>query len=379
VIRGAHRPDAILDYAEDHEIDLIAMGTHGRSGIRRYIAGSVAERVVRRLKVPVLTVRKTERSRVDDGYDDVLVPVDGSDHAIAAADHAIAIAQLLDARIHAVHVVDVGAASTTPRVTPPTTLVEQLRTAGEVAIDAVTTRANDAGVDVTTAVHEGFPARDLLAYADDHDVDLIAMGTAGRTGLDRFLPREHGREADRARGDARPLRLRGRAVDGPVTRPTADHGLINRLVVVSPMSADSPVEMDDPERDEFLGNGGTGVISCRRRQTTRHTRSGVVRLRRDRDDVLLPAGDGRGRIEGEIDDRPVSFVTTGETDGWRSVVARGRLEDVESEGIATETLAGLDRVDIPLVDVFHRPLREVEFAFYRLRSRRVDVQGRIED
>jgi len=37
------------------------------------------------------------------------------------------------------------------------------------------------------------------------------------------------------------------------------------------MSADSPVEMDDPERDEFLGNGGTGVISCRRRQTTRHT------------------------------------------------------------------------------------------------------------
>ena len=186
VVRGTPS-DAILDYAADHEIDLIAMGTHGRSGIRRYIAGSVAERVVRRSDVPVLTVRKTERSRVDDGYDDVLVPVDGSDHAIAAADHAIAIAQLLDARIHAVHVVDVGAASTTPRVTPPTTLVEQLRTAGEVAIDAVTTRANDAGVDVTTAVHEGFPARDLLAYADDHDVDLIAMGTAGRTGLDRFL------------------------------------------------------------------------------------------------------------------------------------------------------------------------------------------------
>ncbi|WP_010612444.1 universal stress protein, partial [Halococcus hamelinensis] len=48
---------AILEYADKHDIDLIVMGTHGRRGIRRYLIGSVAERVVRLASVPVLTVR----------------------------------------------------------------------------------------------------------------------------------------------------------------------------------------------------------------------------------------------------------------------------------------------------------------------------------
>lgn len=81
--------------------------------------------------------------------------------------------------------------------------------------------------------------------------------------------------------------------------------------------------------------------------------------------------------KGELQERPVSFVTYRETDeGWQSVVARGRLEDVESEGIATETLEGLSHVDIPLVDMFERPLREVSFEFYRLAPE--ELTGRVE-
>jgi len=47
----------ILNYAGDHDIDVIMMGTHGRSGVRRQFIGSVAEKVVRSSPVPVLTVR----------------------------------------------------------------------------------------------------------------------------------------------------------------------------------------------------------------------------------------------------------------------------------------------------------------------------------
>jgi len=47
----------IVQYAEDQDIDLIVMGTHGRGGIDRLLLGSVAERVVRTSSVPVLTVR----------------------------------------------------------------------------------------------------------------------------------------------------------------------------------------------------------------------------------------------------------------------------------------------------------------------------------
>ena len=51
---------AILDYAAEHGVDCIVMGTHGRSGIERYLLGSTTERVVRLSPVPVLTVRLSE-------------------------------------------------------------------------------------------------------------------------------------------------------------------------------------------------------------------------------------------------------------------------------------------------------------------------------
>lgn len=52
--------DEINRAAEDHRADLIVMGTHGRTGFRHFVAGSVAERVVRSSKVPVLTIRHAE-------------------------------------------------------------------------------------------------------------------------------------------------------------------------------------------------------------------------------------------------------------------------------------------------------------------------------
>lgn len=51
---------AILEYADENDVDLIVMGTHGRRGLDRWLLGSVTERVVRTAEVPVLTVRGTE-------------------------------------------------------------------------------------------------------------------------------------------------------------------------------------------------------------------------------------------------------------------------------------------------------------------------------
>lgn len=59
VVTGtAHR--TILEYAGEHDIDLVVMGTHGRRGLDRYLLGSVTERVVRTSDVPVLTVRQPD-------------------------------------------------------------------------------------------------------------------------------------------------------------------------------------------------------------------------------------------------------------------------------------------------------------------------------
>ncbi len=130
---------------------------------------------------------------------------------------------------------------------------------------------------------------------------------------------------------------------------------------------DDTIELDPEERDKLLGTGGTGVLAF--------SSAG------DEPPHSIPVSYGYDATEsvfyfrlatapdsekGELADRGISFVTYGSEEGWRSVVARGRLEDVEEEAIATETLDGLDHVDIPLLDVFDRPTRTVSFEFFRL-------------
>ena len=67
---------AIIDYAREHGIDLVIMGTHGRGTLGHFLMGSVAERVVRLAPCPVLTIRQAERDFVHpDGLVAVREPV----------------------------------------------------------------------------------------------------------------------------------------------------------------------------------------------------------------------------------------------------------------------------------------------------------------
>ena len=177
----------ILAYCEDNGMDLIVMGTHGRTGVKRYVAGSVTEAVVRKAEVPVLTVRATDQSRETDTYSDILVPTDGSKFAAAAVEPALEVAAAFDARVHAIHVVDLGDVAFSADYSPPTELIDHLQEEGEAATDEIAARAREAGVDAVTDVLTGYPAREILDYAEENDIDMIAMGTAGRTGLSRFV------------------------------------------------------------------------------------------------------------------------------------------------------------------------------------------------
>jgi len=179
--------EGILEYVRESDIDLVVMGTHGRSGLRRYLTGSVAERVLRLSSVPVLTVRATEPSVVDGGYDNILVPTDGSERAAAAVTHALGVADAFGSTVHAVSVVNVGDIATGAEASVPPELLEELQDAAKGATEDVASAAAAAGIDAVTEVGTGRPKHDLLAYVSDHDIDLVVMGTHGRTGLDRVL------------------------------------------------------------------------------------------------------------------------------------------------------------------------------------------------
>jgi nucleotide-binding universal stress UspA family protein len=187
VVETGSPAEGILGYAEDHAVDLVVMGTHGRSGLRRYLTGSVAERVLRLSPVPVVTMRATDESAVSSGYGDILVPTDGSERADAAVAHALALAEAFGSTVHAVSVVNVGDIATGADVTVPPDLLTELEAAATGATEAIATQARSAGVDVVTSVSTGRPKRHLLEYVGEHDVDLVCMGTHGRTGLDRVL------------------------------------------------------------------------------------------------------------------------------------------------------------------------------------------------
>ena len=175
----------ILAYAAEHGVDLISLGASGHTGLDRYLVGSTAERVVRLSDVPVLTVPADE---TDASYDRILVPTDGSEGATHAAEHAVTIAERYGATLHVVSVVNLveeGGYFSAGGVSDE--FVDRLDAAAREWIDELVATAEDAGLATGTDVIHGTPSAEIVGYAADHDIDLVVMGTHGRTGLDRYL------------------------------------------------------------------------------------------------------------------------------------------------------------------------------------------------
>jgi nucleotide-binding universal stress UspA family protein len=177
--------EAIQSYVAEHDIELVSMGTHGRTGLDRLLLGSVTERVVRTSDVPVLTTRHEPDDR--SSYDRILIPTDGSESATAAIDHGIAIAERFDATVHALSVVDVSALAGAYDVGPGPDLLDSLEEGCEQAVAVVEDECENRDVDIVTDVVRGTPYRTIREYVDDEGIDLITMGTHGRTGLERYL------------------------------------------------------------------------------------------------------------------------------------------------------------------------------------------------
>jgi len=175
----------IVDYAETYDIDLVIMPTHGRRGLRRFLLGSTTERVVRRSEVPVLTVRPDDDVTVRYPYRTVLIPTDGSDPANAALDVGLDVADAAGAAVHLLSVVDVTSLGVDVRADIQ---VDSLEESATELVDAAAERANAAGIDPTTAVEFGGSIpRVIRSYVADHDIDLVVVGTHGRTGFDRYV------------------------------------------------------------------------------------------------------------------------------------------------------------------------------------------------
>ena len=117
-------------------------------------------------------------------YDHILVPTDGSDGTTESIDHASAIARDNDATVHVLYVIDERLYRAASKDTKDE-VIKSLEEEGDHAIDAAVARIEEHGVETVTHRQRGIPYKSILRYAGEEPVDLIVMGTHGRTGRDR--------------------------------------------------------------------------------------------------------------------------------------------------------------------------------------------------
>lgn len=140
------------------------------------------------------------------------------------------------------------------------------------------------------------------------------------------------------------------------------------------------VQMSDDDRSEFLGTGGTGVVSFSRSETE-PPYSLPVSYGYDAESdgfYLRLAFSTESDKETVVSEgRPLSLVVHDHTEaGWQSVVVTGHLEEITEAAIDSDVVQAMRRVHIPLVDVFERHPRELTFRFFRLNVE--DLSGRKE-
>jgi nucleotide-binding universal stress UspA family protein len=184
VVQGNPAP-TIVDYAERYDHDLVVMPTHGREGISRYLHGSVSEKVVRLSPVPVLTVRMQPNETLEFPYENILIPTDGSDASIHAAEHILSLAASLGATVHVLSVVDEAALGLDVRSTVAS---EESEGAASGAVESIASEAEERGVtNIVRHIEHGTPAEVILDSIESNDILAVGMGTTGRRGTERIL------------------------------------------------------------------------------------------------------------------------------------------------------------------------------------------------
>jgi len=120
-------------------------------------------------------------------FDKILVATDGSKHGEHAAMRGIELARLSGGNITVVYVADTGRLSHLPEDMALVSIRDLMLKEGDEATENVEKMAKESDVECSKEVLEGHPADMLVSFAEDHDMDIIILGSCGRSGLDKFL------------------------------------------------------------------------------------------------------------------------------------------------------------------------------------------------
>ena len=184
--------EAILAAADAWEADLIAMSTHGRSGVTRWVFGSVADKIIHAERVPPLLVirARPEKERpATVSIERILVPLDGSQLSLSILPQVEELAKSLGASLvlfSAVIPLDIypGTEMAPARVGG---ILDELMSQAQSFLAALEKEVQGRGVKARSVVTIGFPVDEITRVAEEVGAGLIAVATHGRSGVNRWI------------------------------------------------------------------------------------------------------------------------------------------------------------------------------------------------
>ncbi|GEM_PF-438411 len=178
---------AIHEAARDPDVSMIVMGSHGRRGFDRWLLGSVAARTVEGAPKPVLIVRGDEETCAAP-FRSILFATDFSDRAQRVEPLVADWARRFGAEVEVVHVIRETSVLLAPYAVVGSSDFEgEMFEAAECRMAEVLRRLGEHGVYAKSKIVYGLPAEEILRRAESTNVDLVAVGTRGYSGMQRFL------------------------------------------------------------------------------------------------------------------------------------------------------------------------------------------------
>lgn len=185
-IRKGEPADEITRLALEKEMDMVITTTHGKSGVQRFLIGSVTEKLMKTLHCPLLVLHAEEddgrpRADFEMNLEKILVGCDFSTDSTLAHEYSLSLAQEFQAELHLAHVIK------------PTDYKEnqynirELRNKLDSRLQAMVPDECRNWCTPKTALLDGEPYKELMNYAKENEIEMIILGIRGHTLWEKLL------------------------------------------------------------------------------------------------------------------------------------------------------------------------------------------------
>lgn len=186
--------EEIVHYADNEDMGLIVLATHGRSGIKKWAMGSVASKVITGTRRPVMLIRAREGATgaaKKGTIDKMLLPLDGSAESESILPHALMIASNFKSDVVLLQSISLAYPTYTADAFAYVTYTDQqmdaMKTSSLNYLEKIAAAFREKGIETRCDVRFGSAAEEIINYAEEIEADLVAMTTHGRSGIGRWL------------------------------------------------------------------------------------------------------------------------------------------------------------------------------------------------